>query len=75
MRPARLIVLRKTALENAIKEAVRSYLRSRLRNKPAQVQIELALSDVPQIFIDSGRVLATVRLHLGRYTVQNYAMR
>ena len=75
LRPARLIGLRKTALENAIKEGIRNYFRGKLRNKPAEIKIELALSDVPQIFIDSGRVLATVRLYFGHYTVKNYAMR
>ena len=75
LRPARLIGLRKVALENAIKEGIRNYLRGKLRSRPAEVQIEVALSDVPQIFIDSGRVLATVRLYFGRYTVKNYAMR
>ncbi len=75
LRPELMIQLRKAAVENAIKEAVRSYFRRILRNKPSQIRVNLALSDVPKIAIGSGELLAEVRLHIGQYSVDYYETR
>ncbi|WGK68074.1 hypothetical protein P0082_06215 [Candidatus Haliotispira prima] len=70
--PELMIQLRKSAIDNAIKQAVRAYFRRELRNKPAQIRVNLALSDVPEISVGSGELRARVRLHMGQYNIERY---
>ncbi len=73
--PELMIRLRKTAIDNGIKEAIRRYFRRQLRNKPAQIQVGLAFSAVPEISVDNGAIVARVRLSMGQYTIDRYEVR
>ncbi len=75
LEPELMIQLRKSAIDNAIKEAVRNYFRRYLRNKPAQIRVSLALSAVPEMTVGSSEIRAKVRLHMGAHNIKTYTTR
>ena len=55
---------RRTALERSILEAVRGHFRPRFRNRPAAIEGQVILMEVPYLVIREGEYIGRVRLRM-----------
>ncbi len=55
---------RRVSFKNAIKDAVRNYLRTRIYNKPREVSGEVIVWNSPEVTVNKGMYVTTVRIKL-----------